>query len=137
MNERIDRDLKLKEKIAENIQNLRKKRGWTQKELSERSGISSSTLSDYLNCRTLIKPGNVEKIAETFGVTKEEIDPSFQSKNNSLEDFTEDDEEFRSIQRAARRMSPSERKKALQIMQTIFEDAFSEDDGDEDYDDEL
>lgn len=73
----IDRDLPLKKQISENIKKLMNERGWTQVKLSERSGISKSTLSDYVNCKTLINPGNVEKLARTFGVLKSDIDPSF------------------------------------------------------------
>lgn len=55
----IDRDLPLKKEISENIKRLMKERGWTQIKLSEVSSISKSTLSDYINCKTLINPGNV------------------------------------------------------------------------------
>ncbi|BAR82250.1 helix-turn-helix transcriptional regulator [Bacillus thuringiensis] len=73
----LDRKLPLKKEIAENIKHLMKQRGWTQLKLSKESGISKSTLSDYLNCKTLINPGNVEKIATALNVTKSKIDPSF------------------------------------------------------------
>lgn len=73
----IDRDLPLKREIADNIKRLMKEKGWTQMKLSEVSNISKSTLSDYINCKTLINPGNVEKLSEAFGVHKYQIDPSF------------------------------------------------------------
>lgn len=73
----IDRDLPLKKIISENIKKLMKERGWTQLKTSEVSGISKSTLSDYINCKTLINPGNVEKLAKAFNVKKSDIDPSF------------------------------------------------------------
>ncbi|WP_438349901.1 helix-turn-helix domain-containing protein [Paenibacillus sp. FA6] len=73
----IDRDLALKNEIAKNLRGLIKTRGLTQIRLAELSGISKSTLSDYLNSNTLINVGNVEKIAEVLGVDKSEIDPSF------------------------------------------------------------
>lgn len=75
----IDRDLPLKKQISENIKRLMKRNGWTQIQLSKESGISKSTLSDYINCKTLINPGNVEKLAKAFKVNKSEIDPSFKS----------------------------------------------------------
>lgn len=77
MNKELDRDLPLKKEIAENIERLRKNKRWTLVDLSEKSGISKSTLSDYKNCKTLISPGNVEKLSEAFGVPKSVIDPSF------------------------------------------------------------
>lgn len=73
----IDRDLPLKKEIASNIKRLMKERGWTQIKLSDKAGISKSTLSDYINCKTLINPGNVEKLATAFEVNKSDIDPSF------------------------------------------------------------
>ncbi|MCR1835012.1 helix-turn-helix domain-containing protein [Oceanobacillus caeni] len=76
----VDRDLPLKKQIANNIRRIMDSRGWTQLELSKRSGISKSTLSDYLNCKTLIKAGNVQKLADVFGVLKSDIDPSFISE---------------------------------------------------------
>ncbi|PGT89192.1 LexA family transcriptional regulator [Bacillus sp. AFS040349] len=75
----FDRDLPLKKEISENIKRLMKERGWTQIKLSEQSGISKSTLSDYINHKTLINPGNVQKLSDTFKVHKSEIDPSFKS----------------------------------------------------------
>jgi repressor LexA len=77
---KIDRDLPLKREISENIKRLMKKHGLTQIKLSELSGISKSTLSDYINCKTLINPGNVEKLANVFNVNKSDIDPSFMSE---------------------------------------------------------
>lgn len=74
----IDRDLPLKKEIAGNIKKLMNENGFkNQIKLSEVSGISKSTLSDYLNCKTLINLGNVEKLARALNVDKSEIDPSF------------------------------------------------------------
>src|SRR5690625_4834395 len=68
----------IKKKIAQNIRRLLVLNGnMTQKELSEKTGIPTSTISDYLNERSLAVPGNVQKIANAFGVKKEEVDPSF------------------------------------------------------------
>ncbi|WGT38540.1 XRE family transcriptional regulator [Lysinibacillus sp. 1 U-2021] len=83
MEKEFDRDLPLKKQISENIEALRKLKDFTLIKLSEESGISKSTLSDYKNCKTLISPGNVEKLAEVFNVPKSAIDPSFKSKGIS------------------------------------------------------
>ncbi|MEK4669187.1 LexA family protein [Niallia sp. FSL R7-0271] len=81
----LDRDLPLKKEISENIKRLMKTKGWTQLRTSEKSGISKSTLSDYINCKTLINPGNVEKLSDAFGVHKSEIDPSFKTSGTENE----------------------------------------------------
>lgn len=84
----IDRDLPLKKEISDNIKGLMKERGWTQLKLSDESGISKSTLSDYINKKTLINPGNVEKLADAFGVSKSEIDPSFKRSDMMIREET-------------------------------------------------
>lgn len=70
-------ELKLRKSIAYNIKTLLKKKNMTQKELSSITKIPTSTLSDYLNAKSLAVPGNVQKIADALGVSKSEIDPSF------------------------------------------------------------
>lgn len=89
----IDRDLPLKQEIAKNIRGLIKLNGLNQIKLSELSGVSKSTLSDYLNCKTLINPGNVEKLAKAFKVEKSDIDPSFATNK----DLTIKDEIIKTI----------------------------------------
>lgn len=79
----IDRDLSLKKEISKNINRFMKEKGWTQVKLSEESGVSKSTISDYIRCHTLISAGNVQKIADAFKVKKSDIDPSFSPTNMS------------------------------------------------------
>lgn len=88
----IDRDLPLKKEISNNIKKYMNEKGWTQIKTSQMSGISRSTLSDYINCKTLINPGNVEKLANAFGVAKSDIDPSFMVKDESELYLTKRDE---------------------------------------------
>lgn len=83
----VDRDMPLKKKISYNIEKYRKQHGWTQKELAIKSGIPKSTLSDYINNKTLINPGNVEKLATVFNVSKSDIDPWFGNKNENKYDM--------------------------------------------------
>ncbi|MBF9299276.1 helix-turn-helix domain-containing protein [Mammaliicoccus sciuri] len=78
----MDRNLELKQQIANNIKDLLKSRGITQVQLAEKTGISKSTISDYLRCKTLINPGNVEKVAMVLGVNKSDIDPTFKKNND-------------------------------------------------------
>jgi repressor LexA len=80
----IDRDMPLKKEISYNLKKILKDRGITQLKLSEMSGISKSTLSDYINCRTLINPGNVEKLSNALNIEKSKIDPSFKTSNATV-----------------------------------------------------
>jgi len=70
-------EMKLRRAIAENLRRLLKEHNMTQRELSEKAGLPTSTISDYVNGKSLALPGNVEKLAAALGVSKDEIDPSF------------------------------------------------------------
>ncbi|UBH10637.1 helix-turn-helix domain-containing protein [Macrococcus armenti] len=83
----VDRDMPLKKKISMNIEKYRKEMKWTQKELADKADIPKSTLSDYINCKTLINAGNVEKLANTFNISKSDIDPSFGNKEDNKYDM--------------------------------------------------
>jgi transcriptional regulator with XRE-family HTH domain len=69
----------LKNEIAKNLRRLIDKRRMTQKQLSEKTGIPVSTLSEYFRGNVLAPPGNIQKIALALDVSKDDIDPSFRS----------------------------------------------------------
>lgn len=50
-------------------------KGITQLELSERTGVASSTISDYVNGRTLMSMGNLQIISDTLKIAKSDIFP--------------------------------------------------------------
>lgn len=75
----IDRDARLRKEIANNLKRLLKEHKTTQAQLSEATNIARSTISDYARAATMMKLGNLEKIAAYFGVNKSEIDPTFKS----------------------------------------------------------
>ncbi len=69
-----------KKAIVGNIERHLKKLNMTQSELARQVGVSKSTLSDYMNYRA--KPGAIvlEKMAVVFGVSKSEIDTTYQRR---------------------------------------------------------
>ncbi|SLJ94593.1 MULTISPECIES: LexA family protein [unclassified Paenibacillus] len=70
-------ELKIRSAIADNLKRLIKENKLSQRKLSEITGIPTSTLSDYVNARSLALPGNVQKLALALGVPKHKIDPSY------------------------------------------------------------
>lgn len=68
-------DLKIRKIIADNLKRIT--HGLTQAELSERTGIPTSTLSGYLNEKSTINKENAEKIASSFNIDKADIDPRY------------------------------------------------------------
>lgn len=68
-------DKKLREEISNNLKKHTK--GLTQAELSDMTGIPTSTLSGYFSKRSTINAGNTQKIADALGINKQDIDPRF------------------------------------------------------------
>lgn len=55
------------------IKRLRKARGWSQAELSRRTGIHSSTLSHMEAGHVKLWPGYAQRIARALGVSVDEL----------------------------------------------------------------
>lgn len=71
------REESLKPIIAANIKKYLDEFNKKPADLQRGTGIAQSTISDYTSGKTLVNPGNVEKIASFFGISKSDIDPRF------------------------------------------------------------
>ncbi|MCD6632147.1 helix-turn-helix domain-containing protein [Lactococcus cremoris] len=76
----------LKKLISNNIRQKIKEEGISQAEFARRAGIPPTTLSGYVKGVTRPNAGNLQKISDTFGILKSDIDPSYK-KGYSLEDW--------------------------------------------------
>lgn len=79
----------LKKIISNNIRTKIKEEGISQAEFSRRSGIPPTTLSGYVKGITRPNAANLQKISDTFGILKSDIDPSYK-KGYSLEEWRRD-----------------------------------------------
>ncbi|MDT2830060.1 XRE family transcriptional regulator [Vagococcus carniphilus] len=70
-----EEDLQIRKIIAENLKRIT--HGLTQAEISDRTGIPTSTLSGYLTEKSTINKDNAEKIAAAFNIDKSDIDPRY------------------------------------------------------------
>lgn len=59
--------------MSENIKTLMKRKGLRQIDLSDKTGIKRSTISNYVNGKTIIPMVALQRIANALGVTKSEI----------------------------------------------------------------
>ncbi|MGK5512252.1 LexA family protein [Brevibacillus formosus] len=64
------------QEIAQNLKTILIKKGFTQKDLSEMSGLSTSAISDYINAKTLMAPNIIQIVAKTLGVPAGDISTS-------------------------------------------------------------
>jgi repressor LexA len=70
-------ELDMIKEMSYNLKRLLLVNGVTQTELSDRTGLPTSTISDYVNGKTLMSPGNLQKIADSLNVLKSDINTSF------------------------------------------------------------
>jgi repressor LexA len=63
--------------ISVNLKRILFLKGTSQTELSDRTGLSTSTISDYVLGKTLMSPGNLQKIADALGALKSDINSAF------------------------------------------------------------
>ena len=104
--------------FAKKLKNLRELSNMSQKELSEKLGISTVMISQYENGKKMPARTTLNKIAELFGVTTSDLlgeDPD-----------DETSEEMIILNRAAKKMTPEKRKQLLEIAQSIFKEEFKE-----------
>lgn len=70
-------DKRLMKEMAYNLKIILGKKNVSQKELADLTGLSTSAISDYVNAKTLMSPGNVQLISDALDVQKSDIDPTF------------------------------------------------------------
>ena len=75
-------EIENRKKISQNINRLIQERGVTQVEIHNHTKIPRSTLTGYVKGTSTPNSGNIQKIADFFGVRKSEIDPRFKTPKN-------------------------------------------------------
>ncbi|HEU6239760.1 TPA: helix-turn-helix transcriptional regulator [Streptococcus pneumoniae] len=72
--------------FSANLNSILSDRNCKQAELSRATGIPPSTLTGYVKGTSLPIPGNVQKIADFFGVPKSVLDPRFVTNNSMVDE---------------------------------------------------
>lgn len=106
--------------VAQMIEHYMRKHGYTMKELGDKLGKSEATISYWIKGRNNPKIGDIQKMADLFGVTIEEMLYGTNSANEIIP-------EIHVINRAARKMDQATRTKMMKILKASFEMEFDED----------
>ncbi|HEM6020292.1 TPA: helix-turn-helix transcriptional regulator [Streptococcus suis] len=88
-------EIELMSVISANINRYLTEQNKKQIDLSRGTGIPPSTLTGYVKGTSLPIPGNVQKIADYFGLKKSDIDPRFKSTIPSATPKTVSDDVLR------------------------------------------
>lgn len=115
--------------IGNKIRKLRKNNNFTLKELSERSGLSVSFISDIENGRRIPRLENLDKLSKALNV---DISYLIDRKNNKNSKDNKDgvDDDIRRIERARNKMTAKDKKKMMEILKVSFEEYFDDRDKD-------
>ncbi|MCW3741353.1 XRE family transcriptional regulator [Burkholderia cenocepacia] len=83
--------------FSANLNSILSDRNCKQAELSRATGIPPSTLTGYVKGTSLPIPGNVQKIADFFGVPKSVLDPRFITNNFMVNDSSSNTPQIQTI----------------------------------------
>lgn len=106
--------------VGQRVKQLRLKNGLTQLQVAEMLGMGRSNYGHIENDRVELESEYATILANKFNTTSDYI-----LMGDEDETF---DPDIRSLQRAAKKMSPEERKKAIKILNATFEDLFDDED---------
>lgn len=70
--------------VSGNIKRILTSRGMTQAKLADLCDLPTSTIGDYYHGKTLISPGNLQKIADALGVPKSIIDTTLRGEDDMV-----------------------------------------------------
>lgn len=107
------------------IRDLRKHRGVSAETLAESINVSPATIYRYEN-------GDIEKVpTSTLAAIAEKLGTTPGYLMGWDQDDNKETPEYRTIQRRAKKMSPKNQRKLLQMMDIAFNDFDDEDKGDD------
>ncbi|MFB7301711.1 helix-turn-helix domain-containing protein [Heyndrickxia sporothermodurans] len=106
--------------VGERLKKLRLKKGYTQQFIADRLGIGRSNLGHIENDRVQLEPNYAEILSNLYDTTIEYI--------YTGEGVESVDPDIRTLNRAAKNMTPEQRRKAIKILEATFEDLFDDED---------
>jgi transcriptional regulator with XRE-family HTH domain len=104
--------------VGKRVKKLRIKRGYTQQYVADLLDIGRSNLGHIENDRVKLESDYAQILANLYNTSIE-----FIYTGEGEEDI---DPDIRTLHRAAKDMTPEQRRKAIKILEATFEDLFDE-----------
>ncbi|WP_346729163.1 helix-turn-helix domain-containing protein [Lederbergia citrea] len=115
--------LRLK-KLRDERKNKNKK--WTQKYVADLIGVARVTYTAYENGTKVPPLDTINKIAMVFNVDTDYLMGRTDYPLKTDMTTQEDDEDYRTLNRYGRKLTPEQRKKAIKILEATFEELFDD-----------
>lgn len=114
----------IKLSVGDKLRVLRKQNNLTLKELSEKTNLSISFISDIENKRRNPSIDNLKLLANALNVSVSDLldEKLYTPKANKFND----DDDLRRIERARNKMNPEQKEKMMDILRTVFDDLFDD-----------
>lgn len=111
------------ELTVKRLKEVIEKAGYTYEQLEKKTGVSRSTLQRYANgVTTKIPIDAIQKIAEAVGVDAEYILGWDDTNTEILKD-----DSLYILTRKAKKLTPDQRNKLIQLSEMLFKEAFDDD----------
>jgi len=115
-------EIEIRKVISQNINRQISAQGLTQVEISKHTNIPKSTLTGYVKGTSTPNAGNVQKLADFFGIRKSEIDPRFSTKT-SLPLNSQEEEIVTLFRKNTEGMSSSDKERFNTSLESLMKTA--------------
>lgn len=115
--------------LAERLKNERIKIGLSQKELADKLGMNARTYASYERGERDISTAVLLNICKTLNISSDALlgnDPSNISESSNNLCCDETDADLILLNRNAKKLSPENRKKLLEMAKVMFEEEFND-----------
>lgn len=110
----------------ERVSNLMSERNITAYKLARSTGISSGNITDWKNGKASPSYGALVKIAKYFNVSVDYLLCKTDDPAPAVGTGATDDVHIEVLARAARKMTPEEKAKLVEMAKVMFRDAFDD-----------
>ena len=113
--------------MYERFMQLLQENSVTPYRVSKETGVTQTTLSDWKTGRATPKTATLQKIADYFNVSLDWLAGSSECRDRVENINTEDiPEEIVILNRAAKKMTPAQRQKLLEVARVMFKEEFDD-----------
>lgn len=114
----MNEEERIKRIFAKNLNRLMKEYKINQTQISEITGVSQQSVSNWLNEKQIPRMGIIEKLADYFKIMKSDL---LEDKEGDT-----DNQEIIIINRAMKRMTPNQKKTMMEVLKAMFKDEFGD-----------
>lgn len=119
--------------MGKNLKRILTDKEVSQKQLAEKTGLSTSAISDFVNGKTLMSPSNLQIVSEALGVAKGDIDPTFRGSaeiresspqyltGEALDELPIETLDIHNLTKNGKPLTPDQKKRLVQFLNSALD----------------